>query len=124
MLRPGIQRLAGIRFFERYTIEIIGGSMITRETIWGINSCEGIYHEHKIKNLNNKHIANIIHFFLINNQSIHHHDIHESLEIIAVMQDEALRRELTTDFLMGAPYPYNPTSPYVEYQPYIDALEI
>jgi hypothetical protein len=59
-----------------------------------------------------------------NNQSIHNHSINESLEIIAVMQDEALRRELTTNFLMGAPYPYNPLSPYVEYQSCTEDIDL
>jgi len=98
--------------------------MITRKTIWGANTDPNNYHEHRIENLNNEHIANIIQFFMDDNQKIHNHDISESLEIVAVMQDEALKRELTPEFLNGAPYPYDPIAPYVEYQPYMGAVEL
>ena len=90
---------------------------ISGETLWMSNIDPNNTHVHKIKNLNSKHIANILHFFKITDQSTHGHSQLDVSIIIKVIHDEAMRRELSPEFLQGAPYYYNPNEPYEEYQP-------
>jgi len=89
--------------------------MITADTIWVSNIHPDSIHEHKIRDLNSEHVANILHFFKTTNA--HGHSEEESAEIIRAMNDEASRRELTPEFLSGAPYPYDYKLPYTEYHP-------
>lgn len=59
-----MQNLIGINTEIDNHINMPGAlSMITRDTIWVSNVNQNNCHEHQIKNLNNEHIANIIHFF-------------------------------------------------------------
>jgi hypothetical protein len=88
--------------------------MITSETIWISNIHPDNVHQHKIKNLNSKHLANIIHFMKTVDQSIHGHDAIDRILIIQAMRDEANKRELTIEFLNGAPYHYDPYAPHIE----------
>lgn len=89
--------------------------MTNEDTLWISNINPGNVHGHPIKKLNNVHLANIIHFFRINDQQIHGHPDEECGEIIVAMIIEAEKRGLTREFLDGAPYPYDPNAPYVEY---------
>lgn len=97
--------------------------MITGETIWESNIHPDKIHRHRVKHLNSKHLANILHFFRTTSQCVHGHDFVESLVIGNAMMEEARKRELTPEFLQGAPYPYDPTAPYEEYLPVSDTSE-
>jgi len=90
--------------------------MITRETLWVSNIHPENVHGHLIRNLNSKHIANIIHFMRTNDGTVHGYDDQARVEVIIAMQEEAKKRELTPAFLNGAPYPYDPAGPYEEYR--------
>ena len=89
--------------------------MVTEDTTWISNINPGNVHGHPIKKLNNVHLANIIHFFKTNDQQVHGHTDEDRCEIITIMVIEASKRELTQEFLDGAPYPNDPHAPYVEY---------
>lgn len=90
-------------------------SKLTSETIWVSNFHPDNIHQHKIKNLNSKHIANIIHFLKTNDSNVHGHSYEDRMRIITVMMEEASKRELTPMFLEAAPYPYDCDKPYEEY---------
>jgi hypothetical protein len=100
---------------SEYYMDIEKG--ISGETLWISNIDPNNVHEHKVKNLNSKHLANIIHFFIHSSVLLHGHSDAESMVIIDGMLNEVRKRELTPEFLQGAPYPYDPTMPYEEYQP-------
>jgi len=85
-------------------------------TTWISNIHLDCIHQHKVRNLNSKHLANIIHFFKKFDQKVHGHSPEECLEIIKVMEEEAAHRELTPDFLAATPYDYDPKM-YEEYNP-------
>lgn len=89
--------------------------MITEDTLWESNINPDNIHAHPIKKLNNEHLANIIQFFKNNGQDTHGHTDLERVGIITLMIVEAMRRGLTRAFLDKAPYPYDPTAPYIEY---------
>jgi hypothetical protein len=94
---------------------------ITQDTIWISNIDLDNIHGHKVGALNSEHLANIVHFLRTNDERVHGHCDTERLEIILAMLDEAERRELTDEFLSGAPYPYDKDLPYQEYQGGVDA---
>ena len=89
--------------------------MITGETVWVSNIHPNNIHQHKIRNLNSKHLANILHFFKTTDPIVHGHSFEGRVQIVCAMVDEAHKRELTLAFLEAAPYPYDPEKPYEEY---------
>lgn len=89
--------------------------MINEDTFWTSNINPENEHEHPIKKLNNAHIANILHFYKVYDEKIHGHPEGDRTKIVAAMIKEAEKRELSQEFLDGAPYPYDPSAPYTEY---------